>query len=58
MGFDERKLLEVFHFSPFIIYFWYYLKHNYKTISFGGYFIMYKQILKIIELDIKGTHPF
>ena len=25
---------------------------------FGGYFIIYKQILKIIELDIKGTHPF
>ena len=23
MGFDEQKLLEVFHFSP-----WYYLKHN------------------------------
>ena len=28
MVFDEQKLLEVFHFRRFIIYFWYYLKHN------------------------------
>ena len=25
---------------------------------FGGYIIIYKQILKIIELDIKDTHPY
>ena len=60
MVIDEQKLLEMFHFSPFIIYLWYYLKHNSYTgtIIFGGYFIIYKQIFKIIELDIKGTHPF
>ena len=58
MGFHEQKLLEGFHFSQFIIYFWYYLTYNYYSIFFGGYFIIHKQILKIIELDIKGTIHF
>ena len=58
MVFDEQKLLEVFHFSQVIIFFWYYLKHNQYTIFLGGYFIIYKKIIKIVELDIKGTHPF
>ena len=50
MVFDEQKFLEVFHFSPFIIYFWYYLNviNIDPTIFSGGYFIVYKQILKII----------
>ena len=50
MVFDEQKLLEVFHYSPFIIYFWYWY--------FLVVILSYVQILKIIELDIKCIHRF
>ena len=44
MVFDEQMLIEVFHFSPFIILLVLFKAKNVAYLI-GGYFIIYKQIL-------------